>query len=39
MATKVFLENYKMMYDIDEKDEELCLLVKQDQENREYYIY
>lgn len=39
MATKVFLENYKMMYDIDEKDEELCLLVKRDQENREYYIY
>ena len=37
MAKQVFLTNYKIMHDIDEKDETLNSLVQQNA--KDYYIY
>ena len=37
MAKKDFLTNYKLLYNINEKDEKLCLLVQINE--RDYYIY
>ena len=39
MATEVLLTNYKILYDVDEKDEELCSLVTRNQGKKDYYIY
>ena len=37
MAKKDFLTNYKLLYNINEKDEKLCLLVQTNE--RDYYFY